>query len=85
MDIFDRKDVKADQFEKGNIVDLDTAAGKYATKSRKSTVKLFTKSATHWENYACIFSKYLYFLYLSSSVWKFFDIYSAASKNGFSI
>lgn len=48
MDLFDRKDVKADQFEKGSIVDLDTVAGKYATKSRKSTVKLFTKSATHW-------------------------------------
>jgi len=46
MDMFDRKEVKADQFEKGNITDLDSVAGRYATKSRKSTVKLFTKSAT---------------------------------------
>jgi molybdenum cofactor biosynthesis enzyme len=46
MDMFDRKDVKADQFEKGNIVDVDSIAGRYAAKSRKTTVKVFTKSAT---------------------------------------
>ncbi|EAR90676.2 hypothetical protein TTHERM_01094890 (macronuclear) [Tetrahymena thermophila SB210] len=46
MDLFDRKEVRADQFEKGNIQDLDTLAGKYAAKSRKSTVRLFTKATT---------------------------------------
>ena len=30
MDLFDRKEVKADQFEKGNIIDLETISGKYA-------------------------------------------------------
>jgi len=49
MDMFDRKDVKADQFEKGNIVDVDSIAGRYAAKSRKTTVKVFTKSATLWD------------------------------------
>lgn len=46
MDIFDRKEVRADQFEKGNIVELDTVAGKFATKSRKQTVRTFIKSTT---------------------------------------
>jgi len=46
MDMFDRKDVKADQFEKGTITDIDSIAGRYAAKSRKTTVKVFTKSAT---------------------------------------
>lgn len=49
MDMFDRKEVKADQFEKGTITDIDSIAGRYAAKSRKTTVKVFTKSATLWE------------------------------------
>lgn len=49
MDVADRKDVRADQFEKGNITDADNLAGKYAAKSRKSAVKLFTKAATNWK------------------------------------
>jgi len=34
-DIVERKDVKPDQFEKGNYKESDSIAGKYATKLRK--------------------------------------------------
>ncbi|EGR34765.1 hypothetical protein IMG5_002370 [Ichthyophthirius multifiliis] len=46
MDLFERKEVKADQFDKANIVDADTNAGKYAQKSRKNTNRIFLKAAT---------------------------------------
>ena len=46
MDCFDRKDVKADQLDKCETKEIDTVAGRYATKLRKLAAKTFIKKAT---------------------------------------
>lgn len=46
MDLVDRKDVKADEIDKVEVKDVDSLAGKYVTKNRKSVSKTFLKKAT---------------------------------------
>jgi len=44
LDAFEKKDIKPDLFDKADIPkDRDDPAGKYASKLRKSTAKIFTK------------------------------------------
>ena len=46
LDVIEKKDVRPDQFEKGDSKDTDTIAGRYITKLRRSAVRTFTKKAT---------------------------------------
>lgn len=46
MDLFDRKSAKPDQFDKSDAKDIDTVAGRYATKLRRQAQRLFIKKAT---------------------------------------
>ena len=46
MDCFEKKDVHPENFDKSDVPkDREDLAGKYTSKLRKSTVKLFTKKA----------------------------------------
>lgn len=46
MDLVDRKDIKADEIDKVDVKDVDSIAGKYASKNRKLVSKTFLKKAT---------------------------------------
>eukprot|EP01016_Furgasonia_blochmanni_P002011 TRINITY_DN107_c0_g1_i3.p1 TRINITY_DN107_c0_g1~~TRINITY_DN107_c0_g1_i3.p1 ORF type:complete len:223 (+),score=73.14 TRINITY_DN107_c0_g1_i3:66-734(+) len=47
IDCFEKKDVRADQLDKGEALkERETAAGRYMTKLRKSAVRVFLKKAT---------------------------------------
>ncbi len=43
VDIYERKEVKADQVDRIEVKDAETLAGKYVAKMRKSTSKNFLK------------------------------------------
>ena len=46
FDAFEKNEVKPDQFDKADIPkERDDPAGKYASKLRKQTAKVFTKKA----------------------------------------
>lgn len=46
MDAVDKKDVRADQIDKGEIKDQDTLAGKYIAKVRRAASKSISKRLT---------------------------------------
>ena len=43
MDCYEKKDLRADQLNKTDIKDVDTISGKYISKNRKTTSKIFEK------------------------------------------
>ena len=51
IDCFEKKDVHPENFDKSDVPkDREDLAGKYTSKLRKSTVKLFTKKAVWYIN-----------------------------------
>ena len=47
LDIFEKRDVKADQFDKSELPkERDDIAGRYAGKLRKTASRIFIKKAT---------------------------------------
>lgn len=43
MDCYDRKDIRADQINKGETKEQDTVSGKYIGKNRRAATKIFEK------------------------------------------
>ena len=48
MDCYDKKDLRADQLNKGDMKDVDTISGKYISKNRRAASKLFEKKIAAW-------------------------------------
>ncbi|CAD8047684.1 unnamed protein product [Paramecium primaurelia] len=46
LDVVDRKEAKVDQFDKADVKDADTVAGRYAGKIRRAAQRTFIKKAT---------------------------------------
>lgn len=46
IDLVDKKEVKVDKFDRSNLKDVDTIAGKYIKKLRDVSTKTFVKKAT---------------------------------------
>jgi hypothetical protein len=43
LDLFEKKEIKADQLNKADLKDPDTISGKYIGKNRHTTRKIFEK------------------------------------------